>query len=112
MPRNSQMVSIVATTAGALLFAVVVYVLMALMGARPLLRRVGPLLAVCVGLFWSDAAMSMMANTVTLSVGVLVLLLPPRLLVGLTLTGAIFAVLFVLAGAWTRLRERGDAHGL
>ena len=106
------MISIVATTAGALLFAIVVYVLMALMGARPLLRRVGPLLAVCVGLFWSDAAISMMADAVTLSVGILVLLSPPNLLVGATLTGAIFAAAFVLAGAWTWLRERGDAHRL
>ena len=106
------MLSIVASTAGALLFAVVVYVLMALMGARQSLRLVGPLLAVCVGLFWSDAAMSMMANTATLFVSFFVLLLPPRLLVGLTLTGAIFAVVFVSAGAWTWLRERGDAHRL
>ena len=56
--------------------------------------------------------MSMMADNATLAVRFLVLSVPPRLSVALTLMGAIFAVAFVLANVWTWLRERGDAHGL
>ena len=103
---------LIVSTAGALLFAAVVYALMGLMGARQSRRLICPPLAACVGLFWSDAAMSMMADTATLAVSFLVLLVPPPLSVALTLTGAIFAAAFVLASVWTRLRERGDAHGL